>query len=108
MARSIYQVSYRCGFPELRRRLEEVLMSSGYRPYLYEGENIWKKGTGAMTAMMYIKIEYDQTMVAFQGWVMPGLGSAEIAEMGLDGALGVIPKKACQKVIDQLIAAASA
>ncbi len=108
MARSIYQVSYRCGFAELRRRLEEVLTRNGYHPYRYEGENIWKKGTGAMTAMMYIKVDYDQTMVAFQGWVMPGLGSADIAEMGLDGTLGVIPKKACRKVIEQLIAAASA
>ncbi len=108
MARSIYQVPYHCGFLELKRRLEEILMSNGYRTYQYEGENIWKKGTGALTAMMYIKVEYDQNMVAFQGWVMPGLGSAEIAEMALDGALGVIPKKACQKVIDQLIQAAMA
>ena len=106
MSRSVFQVSYSCGFQELKNRFESILQSNGYRPYEFEGEHVWKKGTGVATAMMYIKLEYNVGTAAIQGWIMVGLGSAEMLEQALDGVAGVIPKKACRKVIDRLIQAA--
>ena len=106
MSRSVFEVTYSCGFQELKNRFEGILAQNGYHPYKYEGENVWKKGVGVATAMMYIKIDYNVGAAAIQGWIMVGLGSAEMLEQALDGVAGVIPKKACRKVIDRLIQAA--
>ena len=106
MARSFYQVEYHTSYAELKDRLESVLTANGYHPYVYnKAENVWKKGTGALTAMMYIKIEYDVGKVTIQGWSCAGLGSVELNELALSGFVGAIPKKMCRGVIEQMIRA---
>ena len=104
MSRSFYQTEYHTSFAEVRNCIENALHMEGYHPYLYRNaENVWKRGTGAMTAMGFIKVEYDVGKVTIQGWICAGLGSVELNEMGLTGGLGVIPKKAVKGVIERTI-----
>ena len=104
MARSYYQIEYTTSYAELKNRLESVLVANNYHPYVYnKAENVWKKGTGMMTAMMFIKIEYDVGKVTIQGWNCAGLGSLEMNEMALSGFVGAIPKKMCRTDIEAMI-----
>ena len=58
-----------------------------------------------MTAMQFIKPEYYQGEVLLYGWVQAGLGSVGLNEMDLEGFVGVIPKQAVAKVMNQIIMA---
>ena len=73
----------------------------------YHGETVWKKGTGAMTAMQYIKLEYGQGSVTLYGWVQAGLGDVGGKEMDLKGFFGAMPKQSLLKVIKKIQAAVS-
>ena len=52
-----------------------ILTPDGYHEIDYNNEVVWKKGTGAMTAMHYIKLEYYANVLRVSGWVQVGLGS---------------------------------
>lgn len=82
--------------------IEQVLTASGFRQVDYRGEPIWKKGTGMMTAMQYVRVHTRGNLVALSAWVMMGVGSADFHEMPLTGALGAIPKKSLQRVLDSV------
>ncbi len=103
MARSIYVVPYTCTPEEALRRTEVILNARGYHPHIQpSGEPVWKKGTGLMTAMHFIKVEYAPNAMQVSGWVQAGIGNAGLNEMNLDGVVACIPKKAVKKVIEEI------
>lgn len=61
-----------------------------------------EKGTGLLTAMQYIKIEFTDTTLIVSGWVQAGVGSAGGNEMALNGIVAAVPKKSVMKVIEQI------
>ncbi len=103
MARTTLKINYTQPFEQVDNTVANILMISGYKKIERKGEVIWKKGTGFLTAMQYIKIEYteDNTVVA-QGWIQAGLGNLEAKEMALHGAAGSIPKKSVMKVLEKI------
>ena len=42
---------------------EDFLTKEGFQQTVYKGENVWKKGIGAVTAPQFIKLEYGQGKV---------------------------------------------
>lgn len=88
------------------RTAEGVLGRDGYHLKDYRDEpQVYKKGTGAATAMKYVKVMTYQNCLWLQAWVQIGLLDAGFNEMSLEGVLGAIPKKSCQKTVNKIKAA---
>jgi len=104
MPRSTFTVPYYQSFQQTETTINNILGSQGYCSHDLHGESVWKKGTGLLTAIHYIKIEYSEKDVTISGWVQTGMGNIEMSkEMDLNGFFGVIPKSSVKKVIDQII-----
>ena len=84
---------------------ELVLRQNGFNPKSYHGESVWKKGTGMLTAMQYVKLIPAGNSLVIQGWIQIGVGDAGLKEQCLDGFVGAIPKKMVLKTIEQIRAA---
>ena len=85
--------------------IEQALAARGFKQVDYNGEPIWKKGTGLATAMQYVRLRTRGDLVALSAWVAAGLGSANFKEMPLTGMAAAIPKKSLQKTLDEVRAA---
>lgn len=107
MARSQFVIPFTASFEETNQKIESILKENGFFLKDYHGETVWKKGTGAMTAMQYIKLEYGQGSVTLYGWVQAGLGDVGGKEMDLKGFFGAMPKQSLLKVIKKIQAAVS-
>ena len=46
-----------------------VLVADKYKEIDYNGETVWKMGTGLATAMHFIKTEYVGQTLRLYGWV---------------------------------------
>ena len=105
MGRTFRRVYPRCDIATAQRTIEQILMSNGYHIHHYNtGELVWKKGTGLMTAMHYIKVDYYATEIHLFGWIQSGIGDMGLGEMDLTGFVGIIPKQAVSKVLDRIMA----
>ena len=103
MSRTMVQVPI-TGDPALiAKSVEELLAKEGYavKPYDKAGpaETVWKKGTGFLTAMKFIKLDFQPNMLVIFGWTAAGLGSKITSEMPLEGIIGAAPKKSCLKTV---------
>ncbi len=106
MARTTMDISISGYTEELDSRIRQVLIGAHYREIEYYREMVWKKGTGMMTAMHYIKVEYpDYQTVRLSGWVQIGVGSVGGKERDLSGITGIIPKKSVQGTMNAIQAA---
>lgn len=103
MARTTLKVTYSCTFDEAQSKVETLLSSKGFRNIILKtGENVWKNGTGMMTAMKFIKIEYSQNIIILSAWIQAGLGSVGGSEMDLTGIVGALPKRQLMKVLEEI------
>lgn len=100
--RTILVLNYSKDTAKTQFDAETVLKKNGYKQVDYKGEQVWKKGTGLMTAMEFIKIEYSPSYLTIYGWTQVGVGKAGLSEMSLDGVVAMLPKKAVMKVIEQI------
>lgn len=86
--------------------VEQILTKANFGLHDYEGESVWKKGTGFATAMKYIKLMPLQgNLLMIQGWVKVGMADKGLHEMSLEGILAAIPKKTVNDTIDKIIEA---
>ncbi len=73
--------------------IHRYILSEGYEYLNYEGENLYKKGKGLASGPTFLKIMTDQNRIVIEAWVkfavLPGVYAGE---MGIDGAIGAIPK----------------
>ncbi len=106
MARTQVSMNYTCSFEQAEAIVNSILSSNGFHTTtLKSGENVWKKGTGLMTAMEFIKVDFAAGSAQVYGWVQAGVGSVGGREMDLNGFVAIVPKKSVKKVMDQLQAA---
>lgn len=82
----------------------DFLQKEGFKYQDYKGEMLWKKGTGALAAPQFLKIEHKDGHVHLEAWLrtvwLPGVHGAE---MDLSGAWGFAIKEAFRSKINQLI-----
>ncbi len=98
MSRSCFTFHY-TSFEETKKLIVAELTNSGYKNKSENGENVWKNGSGMMTAMKYIKIEFSQNQeVKIYGWIRAIASS----EQNLDGIFAALPKKQVLKVIKKI------
>lgn len=103
MSRSTFTIPYKCTLEEAQERVTTLLRKKGYKEkILKNGEKVWKKGSGLLTAMQFIKPEYSDKAVILSGWIQAGLGAIGGKEMNLSGFVGGLPKKLVLNVIEEI------
>lgn len=103
MSRTVVAYRYNGNVRQNQMRIEQFLSQSGFDPVqLQTGEWVWKKGTGMMAAMQFVKIEYQPWQVVVSAWVSPGLGSLTVTEMNLDGFAAIAAKKPLRNLLGTL------
>ena len=102
MSRSIFHVQTEKSIEEIMPIAKNILIQDGYHEIERNGEIVWKKGTGAMTAMHFIKLDYIPGDLLLSGFVQIGVGSVGLDEMDLTGFTGKIPKKSTFKTIQKI------
>ncbi len=82
----------------------DFLQKEGFKYQDYKGEMLWKKGTGALAAPQFLKVEHKDGHVHVEVWLrtvwLPGVHGAE---MDLSGAWGFAIKEALRSKVNQLI-----
>lgn len=104
MSRTIVSINHNRSEEEVKQIVESYLMQNDFSKLLYNNiEEVWKKGTGMMTAMQYIKPEYNGNTLKLSAWIQQGVGNVIGGkEKDLSGITGTIPKKALKKIIEQI------
>lgn len=102
MSRTTISVPLTCSREIAETKITNTLKLRGYKLIDYRGEAVWKKGTGMMTAMQYIKYGFDGNAANLSGWIQAGVGRLGGPEMALSGTVAIIPKKAVLKVLEEL------
>ena len=102
IARTIINLPLRNSVDESYNTAVNFLQANCFKVVSYNGETVLKKGTGLLTAMQYIKIEFTDTTLVVAGWVQAGVGSVGGNEMALNGIVAAVPKKSVMKVIEQI------
>ena len=102
MARTIINLPLRNSVDESYNTAVNIMQANGFKEVSYIGETVWKKGTGLLTAMQYIKIEFTDTTLVVSGWVQAGVGSVGGNEMAHNGIVAAVPKKSVMKGIEQI------
>lgn len=84
---------------------DDFFAKEGFEYMNYQGEMVWKKGIGMLTAPQFIKIQYANGWVHVEAWlkwaILPGVYSGE---MGLDGFVGALPKSQLKQRVETLMA----
>ncbi len=103
MSRSNFTIQHNLSFAEAQNKVLSVLQNNSFNEKtLKTGETVWKNGTGLMTAMKFIKVEYAQNSITIYAWVQTGIGDIGGGEMDLTGFVAALPKKQLLKVIEEI------
>lgn len=104
MSRSIVNIKHNKSEEEIKQLVENCLMQNDFKRILYNNiEEVWRKGTGMMTAMQFIKPEYNSNNLKLSAWIQQGVGNVIGGkEKDLSGITGTIPKKALKNIIEQI------
>lgn len=102
MARTTIKIQYTIPFDKVESIIKNILLQEGYKEINLNNETVWKKGNGLITAMQYIKLEFDNNFISVSGWIQTGIGNIGGNEMDLNGIIGAVPKKSVLKVISKI------
>ena len=102
MARTLFDIPFAQDPRAVDSLVRGILTADGYHEIDYNNEVVWKKGTGAMTAMHCIKLEYYANVLRVSGWVQVGLGSVGGKERDLTGFTCAVPKQSVKKAIEKV------
>lgn len=76
---------------------EDFLTKEGFTKTTYKGEEVWKKGVGAVTAPQFIKLQYGQGQVHLEAWIK------YFGEQGLTGFFCAVPKSTLNSRVQSLV-----
>lgn len=105
MSRTTINIKLQVPQEKADKLVRQILISEDYKEINYNREVVWKKGAGLMTAMHYIKVEYEDDIALISGWVQVGVGSVGGKEHDLSGVFAAVPKKSVKKTMRKLEAA---
>lgn len=75
-------------------QVQSYLTSEGFKIKEYKGQQVWKKGSGFLTAPQYIAVTCAADHVRVEAFLrMPILPGIYAGETGIDGFYGAIPKQ---------------
>lgn len=80
------------------------LISEGFKMEDYNGEAVWRKGDGWLTAPSYIKLNYVNNRIQLEAWMKIALlPFVFVGEIGLNGFYAAIPKSILRGRVNNLI-----
>ncbi len=96
MSRSFYQFNVNDTNQALNN-ITYILTHHGFKNKIENNENVWRWGTGFLTAPKYIRIDVPQDhVIVISAWIRPFL----IGEVQIDDSfVGIIPKEEMKSVI---------
>lgn len=101
MARSVFTFKYN-DFTNTNNNINNFLVQNGFKKVVKNNEEFWKKGTGMVSAMQYLKFDFSESELTVYAWVQAGLGSFGGNEMDLTGFVAAVPKKSLMNKIEKL------
>ena len=104
---SRYIVDMNTGKPDdfIRFVSEDYFVKEGFKQELRDGEVIWRKGSGWLTAPQFIKLLYQNGQVHLEAWLKyPVLPGVFVGEMGVTGFFAALPKGMLKSSVDTLVA----
>ena len=73
--------------------IHKYLTDEGYEYREFEGENVYKKGSGWVSAPTFVKIQASKTVIIIEAWIKTALlPGVYVGESGIDGFYGAAPK----------------
>ncbi len=73
--------------------IHKYLLDEGYEYREFEGENVYKKGSGWVSAPTFVKIQASKTVIIIEAWIKTALlPGVYVGESGIDGFYGAAPK----------------
>lgn len=81
---------------------ERILTENRFKPKKYSGESVWKKGTGMVAAMQFVRVVPFDDALGVQAWTQVGLGNAGFRESSLEGVAAALPKKMLLAVLEKI------
>ncbi|EEG31365.1 hypothetical protein CLOSTMETH_01002 [[Clostridium] methylpentosum DSM 5476] len=104
MARFVTNIAINKPDDMIRFIIEDYLTKEGYKLQNRDGETIWKKGHGVMTAPKFLKVGFLNGQVHIEAWLKyPILPGVYVGEMGTTGFFAAVPKASLKKDVDKLI-----
>ena len=101
--RTPYSVEYKCSKERVQFAIDVFMKENEYEPLKYNGEDVYKKGSGWGLARRFIKCTInDDNTVLIEGWISQGMGSAASTEIALTGFFAAWPKKILIGEIEEL------
>lgn len=99
-------VKLNCKNPaEAENTIQSILASSGYNLKQDNDESYYQNGSGFLAAPKFIAYSFNGNELTLEAWVRNFVIGGESS---LDGFVGIIPKKNCQKVFDAIVASIDA
>lgn len=103
MARYISDFTMEQNQQDFFNRAHELLTGMGYSYVTYKGENVFKKGSGWVSAPTFFKISYFGTTVRIEAWLKTALlPGVYCGEHGIDGFYGWAVKDVLKGRVGQL------
>jgi hypothetical protein len=88
----------------LHQEIVKLLTLDGYYQFTYPktGELVWKKGDGILTAMRFVKLDYQPGVLILSCWIAGGIGNLIGREQPLEGVVGAVPKMSLRKTFENI------
>lgn len=94
MGRYIQDYFYNGQIDGVMQSVDSYMQTAGFQPVMFDGENVYKKGNGFLTAPRFFKISYMQGVIRVEAWMkyalLPGV---YVGEMDLNGFAGSAVRK---------------
>lgn len=98
MSRYVHDLKTSKSQDEVNRITSDYLSREGFKQVDYEGEMVWKKGTGLALGPQFLKIIPSEGKVHIEAWIkfaiLPGVF---LGEMDTEGFVGGAPKRRLKK-----------
>ena len=103
MARYIKNYQFNADANILFNQINNYLTSEGYEYIQYDGENVFKKGTGMLSNPTYFKFDFQGNIIRFETWMKYALfPGVYVGELGTTGFVGSAVKGVWKKRIAQI------
>ncbi len=90
---------------EIQQVLTKFCEMEGFKFVTYKGEQVYKKGSGIMTAPQFVKVSVNGNQIFLEAWLKSALlPGVYVGEMGLDGFAAAVPKSMLKTRVERLLA----
>lgn len=92
------------GDPQMAfNQIYQMLTASGFKYIQYQNENVFRKGTGTLTAPTFVKVTFYGQTVQVEAWLKYALfPGVFVGELGMTGFVGCAVKGTMKNAVRQI------